>query len=399
MVMVITTCEFNDRFTRQPKPKFLYKLNFFFLPFILFITLFTLVFLNGCGAKKEASPPAETLNLKYATGFKIERLPGGYQKVTDGENRTLILVPQGKTPQAEYKDLPVIYTPVKRVVVFSTTDAALLKVLGELDSIVGVTSKKEEWYIDKVKEGLERGTITYLGSSMTPDYEKIKALKPEVVFIYTGAMGGSEIVKKLDELGIPYAVNNSWLEKEPLGRLEWIKFMAAFYNKGQEAESYFEDAVKKVESLKGKVGSGQRPRVVWGSIFKGKVYVPAGGSYVARMIDLAGGDYAFKDLEANKGGSVTISLEEFYARSKEADIFIYASSPNYGVSSLEKLVQQGPVLADIKSVKENKVWAFQPWYYQSLDKTAEQIEDLAAILHPASFAGYQIKHFLLLPPK
>jgi len=43
------------------------------------------------------------------------------------------------------------------------------------------------------------------------------------------------------------------------------------------------------------------------------------------------------------------------------------------------------------------VWAFQPWYYEALDKTHEQIEDLVAIFYPDLLPDHQIRHYVHLP--
>nr|MDA8229471.1 ABC transporter substrate-binding protein [Desulfitobacterium hafniense] len=146
--------------------------------FLIITVILSLVLLAGCGTEK---PVSETgaVTLKYAKGFKIENLADGCKKVTDGEGRVLLLVPQGKQPPTDYKNLPLIYTPVKRVVIVSTTQAAFLRPLDELGSIIGVNSEKNLWYIDEVKAGMENGKIQMVGSGgMGPlDYDRLVALK------------------------------------------------------------------------------------------------------------------------------------------------------------------------------------------------------------------------------
>ncbi len=364
--------------------------------FLVFILISSLVLLAGCG-KGKGETAAGAVELKYATGFKIEHLAGGCKQVTDGEGRKLILVPRGQRPPSGYGNLPVVYTPVRRVVIGSTAQAALLRPLGELGSIIGVTTEKEHWHLEAVKEGLEQGRIQLVGSGMGPlDYDRVVALRPDLVLIYTGTPGSSETLRKLEELKVPVAVENSHLEQHPLGRMEWVKFLAAFYGKEKEAAEFFEAAAKRTAKIAREAASAKaKPKVLWGSIYQGKVYVPAGASYAARMIEMAGGDYLFKDLAGT--GSSTVTLEEFYARGKNADVYISSTMPNYGITSIAKIVEQGKVLKDLLPVKEGKVWCFQPWYYQSLDKTDEMIADLAAIFHPELFPEVKIKHHLRLP--
>ncbi len=365
----------------------------------LVLALLFLVLAGGCAAKGQSSQTAKkTEEVKYAQGFQIEYLNNGCKRLFDGEGRELLLVPRGQKPPADSENALKIEIPVKKVVVCSTTQAALLKPLGVLNSIVGVTTEEKNWFIDPVKKAMAKGEIVYLGKNTAMDYEKLRALRPDVVFIYTKTPGMSEVLQKLNELGIPVAVDNEYLEEHPLARMEWVKFLAAFYDKEKEADNFFNQAVKRAQEVEEKTaGAKGKPKVLWGSISQGKVYVPRAGSYVAKMIAMAGGDYLFNDLAGT--GSASITLEEFYARGQQADVYISSTSPNYGVTSIQKIIAQGEILSGLKAVKEEKVWCFQPWYWQTLDQTDEQIEDLAAIFHPELYPDYKLKHFLKLPAK
>ena len=88
--------------------------------FLIIALMLSLVLLAGCSQGKTETKTG-SVDLKYATKFKIENLADNCKKVTDGEGRELLLVPRGQEAPTEYKDLPVINTPVKRVVVVSTT--------------------------------------------------------------------------------------------------------------------------------------------------------------------------------------------------------------------------------------------------------------------------------------
>jgi ABC-type Fe3+-hydroxamate transport system, periplasmic component len=172
--------------------------------------------------------------------------------------------------------------------------------------------------------------------------------------------------------------------------------MGAFFGKEQLAENAFTNAEKKCQDIYAKVmGVKDKPKVFWGMTYQGKAYVSGADSYVAKMIEMAGGDYLFKDSKGT--GSSSITLEEYYAKGREADVFISSTLPNYGMNSIAKLTELEKVLADLPTIKEGKVWCYQPWYYQSLDKTDEMINDLAAIFYPDLFAGTQLKQFMKLP--
>ena len=196
-------------------------------------------------------------------------------------------------------------------------------------------------------------------------------------------------MEKLDELKINYVVDNEYLEESPYGRMEWSKLMSAFYDKEEEAEKQFDKAIKNVEAASKKIEGKEKPKVVWATISKGKVYVPKSDSYVAKMIEMAGGEYILKD---DGVGSGTISIEELYAKANEADIFVYSSSTNYS-PTLKSVVEKAPILEKLQLVKDKKVWCFAPDYFQSIDKSDELIIDLMEMFHPGS-TGNEIKHYV-----
>lgn len=328
--------------------------------------------------------------LTYTKGFSVNYLKGGLKKVVDGDKRTLILVPKGKTAPVEYKNDIIVNTPISDVMLASTTQACLLRPIKELNSVKAVTTDKKNWTIPEIVSSMESGKITFVGDGKAPDYEKILKIKPNVVFVYSGPYGQKEMMKKFDELKINYAVDNDYLEENPFGRMEWLKFVSAFYDKEEEAEKYFNDSVRKVEDISKKVSNGKKPKVAWGSISKGEVYVPKADSYAARMIEMAGGDYIFKSSGV---GSGKISLEEFYSKAKDADVFVYALTTNYS-PTLKGVIDQAPMLEKLNAVQKKNVWCFHADYYQSLDKTDELILDLVSIFQPDANSGYSIKHYV-----
>ncbi len=337
----------------------------------------------------------KTLNIRtempilYTKSFSVQYLKGGLKKVVDGDKRTFILVPDGKTVPEEYKNEVAIKTPIKNVLTASTTQACLLRPINELLSISGVTTAADQWQIEEVKKNIESGKIAFVGNSKAPDYEKISSLKPEIVFVYSGPAGQQAMMEKLDELKINYAVDNEYLEESPFGRVEWMKFLAAFYDKEEEAEKYFNKAIETVKKETEKIANMDKPKVAWGFISKGEVYVPKSGSYVAEMIKMAGGEYIFDDLGVGNG---KISIEEFYAKSKDADIFIYSSTSQWN-PTLKSIIEQAPTLEKLDAVKNKNVWCFHPDYWQSTDKVDELIIDLVNILHNQK-ENKEIKHYI-----
>jgi len=322
--------------------------------------------------------------VSYASGFSIDNLGNGSKLVTDGDGQKLLLVPREKIIPSGYEDATVVRTPIRNVLLGSTTQACALNALGELDSIGGVTTDAPNWHIPVIKAGIEKGNIKFVGKSFAPDFEMIRALNPEIAMVYTGSYPQTKLIDKFKELEIPYIVNNEYMEATALGRLEWIKFEAAFYNKDAEAKAYFDQEVAKIKKLKAEVKNLKGKKVVWASIYKGTVYVPNAGSYVAELIETAGGIYVGADIGVGRVGSAKLTLEEFYAKAKEADVLIYSRT---SVDSIADIIDLAPILEDIKPIKEGNVYRFHTSWYQTIDKTADKYRDLSHILFPDQVKG------------
>lgn len=321
----------------------------------------------------------EKVKITYASGFSIDNLGNGSKLVTDGDDQKFLLVPKGNIIPSGYENAILVRTPIDNVFLGSSTYACALNALGLVDSIGGVTSDAPEWYIPEVKSGIENGSIKFVGQAFAPDFEKIRKIDPEIAFVYTGLYPQTNMIDKFKELGITYAVNNEYMETTTLGRLEWMKFEAAFYNKDSEAKVYFDEEVNKINKLKSMTKGLNGKKVVWASIYKGVVYVPNAGSYVAEMIEAAGGVYAFEDLGTSRVDTAKLTLEEFYVKAKDADVLIYAST--YG-NSIQDIIDQAPILEDIKSIKDGNAYKFHLSWFQTIDKTADKYINLANILYP-----------------
>lgn len=374
--------------------------------FFIMIVLTVVFPLAGCGSESESTETsgseekntsrettAEVLNVEYSGNFSVEYIDGQVKKLVDGEGRSFLLVPKGEEVPEGYDDVPVIYTPIENVLASSSTQVSLMEPLGVIDSLSAVMTDKDDWYLDDVIEGFENGSITFVGTGQTPDYELIQEINPDIAIVYGGTWGQFEMMEKLDELGITYVVNNEYMEEDPFARMEWVKFLAALYNKEEEAEQFFTNAVNNVEGLDSKLPDEDKVSVVWANIYDGQFSIVNPKGYTAELIDLAGGDYIFKDLPANRSDSVTFTHEEFYAHSIDADVFIYDGMESY-VGPLENIVAQAPLIADMKSVQDGNVWLYQDWYWQMLHKTDELIEDLAIIFYPELFPDETPRHFI-----
>lgn len=352
----------------------------------------------------KAALVGENADIKYAKGFNIINYGDDIKLVTDGEGQKYFLVPSvmGEIPviPKEATDAVIVRTPVQNAIFGSATQLGTLLAIATddvLDSIGGVSTDQFTWFIDSIEERLADGRIAFIGGdgSTDPDYEMITALEPDIAFLFTGDYGQQDIVEKLSELNILSTIDNEYLENGYMSRLEWLRFLAAFYNLDEEAEAYMAEQETLVKAVKLEVADLDKPKVVWASIWKGIVYVTGADSYVAKQISDAGGDYMFADYGDTTAG---ITMEEFYSVAKDADILVYASSAMWMTNpTTEGIVELAPVLAEMKAVKDGNVYAFNDDYFTAAYKGARAVKDLAAIFHPGLYDDWSIESYVVLP--
>jgi iron complex transport system substrate-binding protein len=280
------------------------------------------------GQQSDAGPgDAGNTYTRYARGFEVIEEPA-YQLVQvfdpwqNSRNVTFTYLLAGNNVDLpdSLDRYPVIRTPVKRVVALSTTHVAMIDALGAAASIKGISGTRFV-YNEQIRKRIDRREIIDVGYDQGLNLEVIVHLDPDVLFIYGVESGMQGMTDKLTELGVPVVYCGEYLEKDPLGKAEWIRFFALFYGLEQEAEHLFHQIDSSYHSLASLAGkSVGRPRVLTGLPWKGTWYMAGGESFAAKLIRDAGGDYLWNDNHSEE--AVPLSLEAVYARALEADIWI-----------------------------------------------------------------------------
>ena len=341
----------------------------------------TVLALSGCAASETAPASTEELvfdhacPLDYATQFTADCYEGGYTMLTLTESGEQFLV----TPEdaAAVEGLPesvtVLRQPVRNIYLVSTSVMDLFLALDGLDSVTLSGTQAEGWYLDEARAAMEDGHIAYAGKYSAPDYETILASGCGLAIENTMIYHTPEVKEQLEKFGIPVLVERSSYETDPLARMEWVKLYGILLGKQQEAEQLFDTQVQRVAPLENQQPTGKT--VAFFSITSNNlVTVRKGSDYVARMIEMAGGSYVFADLTDNGNNLATInlSLEDFYAGAKDADVLIYNSTIEGSIASTEQLVEKCPLLAQFKAVQNGNVWCTA----QSLFQQSMELPDL-----------------------
>lgn len=323
---------------------------------IHFLIFFTIVV--ACVPKESSKRDDATITeLNYAEGFSVQMegnikhviVTHPYPGATEGFH--YLLVPKGEPTPAHDPNTQVIHIPIQKLVCTSTTHIPLLDYLDATDALIGFPTTD---YIssEKTRIRIDNGQVTDLGIDKGMNLELLFTIKPELVMSYamTSDLGQS---KKIKELGIPVVINAEYLEKHPLGRAEWIKFMALFLGKEREADSVFaliEREYLTTQKLAENVS--KKPTVLSGIVYGDAWFMPAGKNYAARLLEDAGTRYLWGDTESN--GFLELSFESVYEKAKTADLWIGVGSFN----SLEEIRAVESRYAFFKPFQEKHVYTF-----------------------------------------
>ena len=158
---------------------------------IIFLFFLCMLFFCGCKTEQKETILKETNTLiKYAQGFDIQ-IFDNYKKLTikapypeAKEQFEYILIPKGTDIPEAAKGLTIIRTPIKELVVTSTTHIPMLELLHEENSLVGFPNLQ---YISsaKTRQLIVKGTIKELGKDKIsiPKYYSICTPNLWLVFL------------------------------------------------------------------------------------------------------------------------------------------------------------------------------------------------------------------------
>lgn len=354
--------------------------------------------LAACGGSQPAAPETSegvlpgtnlklenTMELEYASQFAVEYYEGGYKLVKTEGGRDYLVVPEGaEVPSGISKSLTVLQQPLDNIYLAATASMALFDSIDGLGSIKLSSLEADGWYVENAEKAMREGQMYFAGKYSEPDYETLLECDCDLAIESTMILHNPSVQEMIENLGIPVFIEYSSYEPHPLGRTEWVKLYGALLNKEEEAETYFKTQSSIVEALDNFENTGKKAAFFYMNA-SGGVVVYASGGYVPRMIEIAGGKYAFDSVgEQGSRSSVNITMEEFYASVVDADYIIYNSSIDSSIDSVADLLAKSPLFKDFKAVQNDNVWCSGKQMYQATDKMGDLINDLHIIITDSS---------------
>ena len=269
-------------------------------------------------------------------------------------------------PEDLLKDITVLQKPLKNMYLVASAVMDMFVSLDALDTIRFSGLQADNWYIPEAREAMQRGDILYAGKYSAPDYEMIRAENCSLAIENTMISHSPEVQEQLERFNIAVLVDRSSYEPEPLGRTEWVKLYGLLTDHEKEAEKAFE----REEEAFAKVGNTDKTGKTVAFFYvtsNGEVNVRKSSDYLPKMIEDAGGKYIFEDLgkDAEATSTISMQMEEFYAKAKDADYMIYNSTIDGELDTLEDLLAKSPLLQKCKAVQEGHVYCTTKNLYQS----------------------------------
>lgn len=387
----------------------IYSASYFFNLFSrgLFISLL----LCACSNKNDQSDmdtrriqnvSEEKSSVKYAIGFdiahydelKILRLFSHFNESIDTLNYVL-KSKEVKVP-SQFRSYRQITTPVKKIALLHSSYLPFFNFCGAKDQLSAISEAKYI-YNDDIYSKVQSGELPEVGYGESLDREKLLSLGIELVVTVGFPNAPNKSSQMLEELGIPVLVFSEWQETNLLGRMEWVKILAALTGNEESVDMRFgaiEKQYHELLSISSRVKN--KPTIISNLPFKGSWYVPGGNSYISNLLSDAGATYLWSD---DKGtGGIQLDFESVYARGISADYWI---SPDFARSKSD-ILDKDERLADFSSYKSGKIFnnnkrvsrgVANDYWESAIINPHIILADMIKIFHPDLLPDHQLFYY------
>ncbi|MDO9634894.1 MAG: ABC transporter substrate-binding protein [Paludibacter sp.] len=344
---------------------------------------------------KKRDLSVDTLQLLYAEGFQIYNYPHYKEVVVLNPWQKGLVFARYYLVDDEAVVIPSdgvkVLVPVQNLAVTSSTHFEFLGLLHELSRVQGVCSP-ELIYNPFLREQFALGNISDLGDAFNINVEKTLKLNPDRLMM-SGYKQDDPYAKRVIQAGIPVVYNNEWMENSLLARAEWIKFVAVFFQKEQQADSIFNQVKDTYLSIKSQAQSvAQKPKIMSGSNFRGTWYMPGGGSFMAQLFADAGGDYFY--VNDTTKGSLPLTVETVLMNFSNTDVWL-----NCNYATVDELVKTDRKHALFQPVVTKRVYNFNKsmlpsgandYWESAVARPDLLLRDVISILHPGILPEHQL---------
>lgn len=362
--------------------------------------------IEGCVAEADFDPTIDYFPQKavitHTTAFTVE-YHNNYKLVTiqtpypgASEPLTYVLVQCGTPAPDGFAAENIIEVPTKSVVSMSTSYLPALDAIDALALLVGLD---DPTYVTNptVLQMAADGKLASLGYGAGVNVEVALDLAPDLILTYASGIPEYDAHPVLLEAGLHTVLDGDWIETTPLGRAEWAKFIALFFNKEAIAEANFTATAEHYSELAQLAANTEtRPSVFTASDYQGTWFMPGGDSFAANFLTDAGANYLW-DAEPSTG-SLPLAFESVYETANAADHWI-----NVGYFfSLDELLAADARYADFSAFKTGNVWnndarmgptGGNDYYESAVIHPDVVLADLIKIFHPELLPDHELVYY------
>jgi len=274
------------------------------------------------------------------------------------------------------RNVTITKYPPGRIVSLAPSCTEILFALGLGEKVVGVDTYSD--YPPEVKERVNAGNLTTVGSLMDISIETVVGLKPDLIL----ATGGVQrpVVESLEGLGLPVVV---LYPKGFNGTLADISLAGKATGQIDEAEALVADMQKRVQEIVDKTRDAPRPRVYVEVFFNGGYWSFGSESYVNELIYMAGGVNVFAGF---KGNYMSTSTEEVVKADPEI-IIISKGAMATACGLTPETIKERPGWGKIYAVQNDRIYEIEEAIIvRGVPRIVNGVEELAKLIHPELFS-------------
>ncbi|MEP6680720.1 MAG: ABC transporter substrate-binding protein [Chloroflexota bacterium] len=262
-----------------------------------------------------------------------------------------------------------IPTRTARIVSLAPSNTEIVCALHACDRVVGVTD-----FDDYPPEVKDRAKVV-IGAQV--DVEKVVAADPDLVLAAGNELTPTKVIEQLTRLGYPVLT----LYPQSLDEVYAdIALVGRAIGETDPATALIAQMRARVDSVTKAVAGAERPRTFYEvSVFEGVIYTAGTGSFLASLVDLAGGEPITGDAR-----STSIALEKLV--SADPQVIVLGDS-SYDPSITPASVAARPGWGKMTAVLAGHVL---PYSHDGVTtrpgpRIVDGLEALARLLHPESF--------------
>ena len=259
----------------------------------------------------------------------------------------------------------------ERIVSLAPSNTEIVCALGACDRLVGVT--------DIDDHPAEVAAVDRVVIATQVDVEAVVAAEPDLVIAAGNELTPTAVIEQIAGLGLPVLT----LYPESLEEIYAdIELVGRALDRSDEAGALVDAMIERVGAVEDAVADLERPRTFYEvGVFEGAIYTAGEGSFLASLIEAAGGEPITGDAL-----STAIELEDLVAADPE---LILLGDASYDPSITPEAVAARPGWETLTAVVDGRVVpvADDVVITRPGPRTVDGLEALARAIHPDAFDG------------